>query len=176
MKGPTGVSLNHHGVRIFLLMAGATCLFGWLNYHSEVSFADGLRSIEQAQLIDRGAWSEAVIGSVEHPLHPLSIAAVHRVMGGTGPVSWQRAAQGTAILAVVLLVIPVYLLTWEIYGPSTAWLGCILVIANPVVGHLAINVLSETTFLLVWSWGLWGAVRFLREGRFVWLPLTIGFG
>src|SRR3954464_14577022 len=79
-KGPTGVSVTHHGVRIFLLMVGATCLCVWLNYHSEVSFADGLRSIEQAQMIDRGAWSEAVIGSVEHPLHPLSIAAVHRVM------------------------------------------------------------------------------------------------
>jgi hypothetical protein len=168
--------VTHHGVRIFLLMVGAACLFCWLNYHGEVSFADGLRSIEQAQLIDRGAWSEAVIGSVEHPLHPLSIAAVHRVMGGTGPVSWQRAAQGTAILAVILLVIPVYLLTWEIYGPATAWLGVILVIANPVLGHLVTNVLSETTFLLVWSWGLWGAVRFLREGRFVWLPPTIGFG
>ena len=57
----------------------------------------------------------------------------------------------------------------------TAWLGAILVVANPVMGHAVINVLSETTFLLFWTWGLWGAVRFLREGRFFWLPLTIGF-
>ena len=30
--------------------------------------------------------------------------------------------------------------------------------------------------MLWWSFGLWAAVRFLREGRFLWLPLAIGFG
>jgi len=37
-------------------------------------------------------------------------------------------------------------------------------------------VLSESTFLLWWSFGLWGAVRFLREGRLLWLPTALGFG
>jgi hypothetical protein len=157
-------------------MVGVAGLFGWWNYHSEVTFADGLRTIEQAEAIDRGAWADGVIRSVNHPLHPLSVAAVHRLIGGAGPVSWQRAAQVASVLAVILLVIPVYLLTLEVFGPSTAWLGCLLAIVNPVIGYVVTNVLSETTFLLFWTWGLWGAVRFLREGRFVWLPLTIGFG
>ncbi len=39
-----------------------------------------------------------------------------------------------------------------------------------------INVLSECTFLPLWTMGLWAAVRFLRAGRFVWLPPTIAFG
>ena len=30
--------------------------------------------------------------------------------------------------------------------------------------------------MLFWTWGLWTAVRYLREGRFAWLPPTIGFG
>ena len=170
------MSLIQHGARIFLVMAGVSGLFVWLNYHAEVTFADGLRGIQQAEAIDRGAWTEGVIRSVEHPLHPIAIAAVHRVMGGEGPASWQRAAQGASVLGMVLLVIPVYLLTLEIFGPPTAWLGCLLVVANPITGHVVTNVLSESTFLLVWTWGLWGAVRFLREGRFFWLPLTIGFG
>jgi hypothetical protein len=157
-------------------MVGVAALFGWLNYHSEVSFADGLRAIEQAELIDRGAWADGVIRSVEHPVHPVAIAAMHRVLGGTGPVSWQRAAQAASILGVVVLVIPVYLLTLEVFGPSTAWLGCLVVIVNPVLGNAVINVLSESSFLFFWTWGLWSAVRFLREGRFVWLPLTISFG
>jgi 4-amino-4-deoxy-L-arabinose transferase-like glycosyltransferase len=157
-------------------MAATVGLFAWLNYHTEVTFADGLRSIQQAQAIDRGAWTEGVIRSMDHPLHPLAVAAVHRAIGGAGPVSWQRAAQVASILAAVLLVIPVYLLTLEIFGPSTAWLGCVLAIANPVLAHVVTNVLSESTFVLFWAWGLWAAVRFLREGTFVWLPLTIGFG
>jgi hypothetical protein len=170
------VSLVQHGVRMALVMVGVAGLAGWLNYHSEVTFADGLRCLKQAEVIDRGAWTDGMIRSVEHPMHPLAIAAVHRLIGGDGPVSWQHAAQGASILGVVLLVIPVYLLGLEIYGPATAWLGCLLVIANQVMAHVVTNVLSETTFLLFWTWGLWAAARFLREGRFFWLPLTIGFG
>jgi hypothetical protein len=170
------MSLLQHGVRVVLVMASVAGLFVWLNYHAEVTFADGLRGIQQAESIDAGAWADGVIRSVDHPLHPVAIAAVHRIIGGAGPLSWQRAAQVTSMLGAVLLVIPVYLLVLEVYGPSTAWLGAILVVASPVMGHVVINVLSETTFLLLWTWGLWGAVRFLREGRFFWLPLTIGFG
>ena len=158
-------------------MVGAAGLLAWMNYHTEVTFADGLRGIQQAEAIDRGAWTEGVIRSVDHPLHPLAIAAVHRLIGGAGPgVAGSVPRRGPRSPVLVLLVIPVYLLTLEIFGPSTAWLGCLLAIANPVLGHVVINVLSETTFLLFWTWGLWAAVRFLREGRFVWLPLTIGFG
>jgi Dolichyl-phosphate-mannose-protein mannosyltransferase len=77
--------------------------------------------------------------------------------------------------AVVLLVVPVYLLALELFGDRTAWLASLLVLLNPIVGSIAVNVLSESTFLLFWTFGLWAAVRFLREGRFLWLPLAIGF-
>jgi len=157
-------------------MAGAIFLFTWLNYHSEVTFADGLRYIKQAERIQDGAWAEGLIRSVDHPIHPLAIAGVHRVIGSEGPISWQRSAQLVAIASCVLMVIPLYLLGLELFGPTAAWLGTLLFIANPAIGFVVINVLSESTFLLFWTWGLWGAVRFLREGKFFWLPLTIGFG
>ena len=44
----------------------------------------------------------------------------------------------------------------------------------PLTGHVFADALSESTFLLFWTWGYWTALRFLREGRFVWLPPTIG--
>ena len=56
-----------------------------------------------------------------------------------------------------------------------SWASC-CVIANALVGSLVVNVQSETSFLLWWSFGLWAAVRFLREGRFVWLALAVGLG
>jgi hypothetical protein len=164
-----------HGVRVGLLMLSAAGLFAWLTYHSEVTFADGLRYIHQAERIEHGAWSDGLIKSVDHPLHPMAIAAVHRLIGGTDPVSWQRSAQLAAMLSTVLLVVPVYLLGLEMYGPTAAWVGCVLFLGNPIIGFVVVNVLSETTFLLFWTWGLWAAVRFLREGRFLWLPLTIAF-
>ena len=117
-----------------------------------------------------------VVHGIDHPLHPLGIAAAHRILGGTGPASWQHAAIWLCFASAVLLVIPTYLLALELFGPQAAWMACVLALVNPIVGYVVVNVLSESTFLLWWTFGLWGAVRFLREGRFFWLPLAIAFG
>jgi hypothetical protein len=74
------------------------------------------------------------------------------------------------------LVIPIYLLALELFGARAAWLACVLVVINPIIGYIVVNVLSESTFLLFWCFGLWGAVRFLREGQLPWLAPAIGFG
>lgn len=166
------LSLAQHIRRVGLLMTCAAALFAWRNYHAEVTFADGLRYIEQAQRIDRGAWREGLLHAVDHPTYPLAIVGMHRLIGGAGPVEWQRAAQLVCIAAAVLLVIPLYLVGLEIYGPTAAWLGCVLFIGNRMMEYVVINVLSECVFLLFWTWGLWAAIRFLYEGRFVWLPLA----
>ncbi len=165
-----------HAIRMCLLMAVTAGLLSWGFRHTEASFADGLRYIRQAEQIDRGDWQNGLVGSIDHPLHPLGIVAAHGLVGGEGPVSWQQAAVALAFGCIVLLVIPLYLLTRDAFGDETAWLGCLLVTANPLFSSILANVLSESSFLLFWTWGLWAAIRFLREGRLVWLPLTIGFG
>jgi 4-amino-4-deoxy-L-arabinose transferase-like glycosyltransferase len=157
-------------------MVGAAALLGWVFRHSEVCFADGLRYIHQAEQIDSGLWHDGLVGGIDHPLHPLGIATAHRLLGGAGPITWERAALVLCFASFVLLVVPVYLLALELFGDRTAWLAAVLVTFNPIVSLIAVNVLSESTFLLFWTFGLWGAVRFLREGRFLWLPLAIGFG
>jgi hypothetical protein len=148
-----------HVYRIMLLIAGSTLLLGWMITHSEPSSSVGLRYIQQAELMDQGAWRDGVANGLDHPLHPLSIVVAHHLVGGEGPGSWQRAALVLCFASGVLLIVPVYLLT-----------------ANPIVGDVVLNVLSESTFLLWWTFGLWASVRFLREGRFLWLPLATGFG
>jgi 4-amino-4-deoxy-L-arabinose transferase-like glycosyltransferase len=148
----------------------------WGLYHTEATFADGLRYIHQAERIESGAWASSLVKGIDHPLHPLGIAAVHQLIGGTGPDSWQRAALWLCFASAVLLVIPLYLLTLELFGLRAAWLACILVVINPIVGYIVVNVLSESTFLVFWCFGLWGAVRCLREGRVSWLVPAIGFG
>jgi hypothetical protein len=176
LPGPENVSLHQHVIRIGILMVVASALMTWGFGHTEASFADGLRYIRQAEQIERGAWRTGLVGSIDHPLHPLAIVAARAVVGGEGPVSWQRAAVALAYGCYVLLVIPVYLVTREVFGDETAWLGCLLVISNPLMDSVVVNALSENTFLLLWTWGLWAAVRFLRDGRFFWLPLTISLG
>jgi hypothetical protein len=167
---------SFHPVRIGLLIAGAALLLGWVIRHSEASFADGLRYIHRAEQIQAEGLRNRLVSGIDHPLHPLGIAVIHRLLGGTDPASWQLAALLLCFTSAVLLVVPVYLLALELFGEQAAWMACVLVIVNPIVGYVVVNVLSESTFLLWWTFGLWGAVRFLREGRFVWLPLAIAFG
>jgi 4-amino-4-deoxy-L-arabinose transferase-like glycosyltransferase len=164
-----------HAGRIGLLMALAAALLGWEIYHTEANFADGLRYIHRAERFEAQSWEAGIIRGIDHPLHPLGIAAAHGLLGGTGPASWQHAAIWLCFASAVLLVIPTYLLALELFGPQAARLACVFALVNPIVGYVVVNVLSESTFLLWWTFGLWAAVRFLREGRFAWLPLAIGF-
>jgi Dolichyl-phosphate-mannose-protein mannosyltransferase len=170
------VTKLQHAARIGLLMAAAAALLGWELYHTEASFADGLRYIHRAERFERDSWKAGLVQGIDHPLHPLGMAAAHRLLGGSGPASWQYAALWLCFTSAVLLVIPTYLLSLELFGAHAAWMACVLALVNPIVGYIVVNVLSESTFLLWWTFGLWGAVRFFREGRFLWLPLAIGFG
>jgi hypothetical protein len=116
-----------------------------------------------------------VARAVDHPAYPLAIAAVHRLSGGNGPIAWQAAAQAASVIAGVLLVIPLYLFALELYGTPAAWLACLLTFLVPLTGHVLADVLAEGTFLLFWMTGCWTALRFLRDGRTVWLVVTIVF-
>ena len=48
------VTTPQHAARMGLFMAGAAVLLGWVFFHTETNFADGLRYIHQAEQIDRG--------------------------------------------------------------------------------------------------------------------------
>ena len=165
-----------HGLGIALLLAMTAALLTWGIHHTETSFADGLRYIRQAEQIDAGSWHDTALRGRDHPLHPLAIAAMHRLLGRDGPYSWQTAALWLSFSCTVLLVVPIYLLTLELYGEGAAWLACLLAIINPLSSYIVVNVLSECTFLLPWTFGLWAATRFLRDGRLAWLLAAIGFG
>ncbi len=172
-KGWIRVTASRHIVRVGLLMATAAILLGWVISHTQATFADGLRYIHRAERIERdGVWTNLASG-IDHPLHPLAIAATHRLLGGHDPDSWQRAALTLSFACGVFLIVPVYLLTLELLGERSAWMACVLVMVNPIIGYIVVNVLSECTFLVPWMFGLWCAVRFLRDGRFIWLPPAV---
>ena len=167
-----------HAARIGLVTAFAAALLAWLVGHTDILFADGLRYIEQARRLDRGDWLEGAIQAVDHPLYPLAVAVAHRALPtAEGPVGWQFAAQAASAIAGVLLVVPLYLVARELFGGSSAWLACLLVYLVPVPSRVMADALSEGTFLLFWTWGLWAALNYLRAGSVVWLaPALLGGG
>jgi hypothetical protein len=170
------MTITQHSIRVLILVAGAAAVLGWVVKHSEPDRNVGLRHVRQAEQIEGGAWRDGLSKGIDHPLHPLGIVAAHQMVGGLGPGSWQRAALLVCFTSAVLLVIPIYLLAFELCGERGAWLAPVLVMVNPMVGSVVVNVLAESTLLLWWTFGLWAAVRFLREGRFLWLPLAVFFG
>jgi hypothetical protein len=155
------------------LLVVAAGLLSYLSARTEILFADGLRYVRQARALDAGHLDAGLVRAVDHPVYPTSIALAHRAVGGDSPAAWQAAAQAASILAGIALVIPLYLVAVELFGASGAWLGVLLVYLSPVPLRVMADALSESTFLLFWTWGLWAALRFLRQGAFGWLLLMI---
>src|SRR5262249_25050979 len=93
----------------------------------------------------------------------------HRLTGGNGPREWQSAAQVAAILSGVLLVIPLYLISLELFGGARAWIACAFIYIVPFNAHGLADALSESTFLLFWSLAVWSSLRLLRTARLLWL-------
>jgi hypothetical protein len=154
-------------------MTGAAILLFGLASRTPVMFADGLRYVGQAQVLDRGSWKEGLAHAVDHPAYPIAICFMHHVLGGELPEDWQTAAQIAAAGAGVALVVPIYLLASELYGAELAWLVCLLTYMVPLTGHVLADALAESTFLLFWTCACWTALRFLRGGALRWLSPTI---
>jgi len=169
------MSRLQHGFVVVLLMIAAGVFLVWKATNTAILYADGLRYIRQAQTIEVGLVVHGVLEAVDHPVYPLAIAAAHRVQGGLGPEDWQRAAQLASVIAGVLLIVPLYLIAVELVGGRLAWMACALTYVAPLTVNTFADVLSEGTFLLFWSWGVWSALRFLRNGGFGWLAPTVGF-
>ncbi len=86
------MSLTKRVARIGFLMVAATGLLYWINHHAEVTFADGLRYIREAQQIDRGDLAGGLLRAVDHPIHPLAIVAalsLRPLTAGIGPYEGQ---------------------------------------------------------------------------------------
>ena len=149
-------------------------LLGWLAVRTEIFFTDGLRYIAQARTIDRGSLAKGFVHSVDHPIYPIAIVAAHRLIGGDRPRDWQTAAQVAALCSGVLLVIPLYLISLELFGASRAWVACLFIYLVPFNGHVLADALSESTFLLFWACGLWSSLKLLRTAKLGWLlPVVI---
>ncbi|MGE3818548.1 MAG: ArnT family glycosyltransferase [Isosphaeraceae bacterium] len=163
-----------HAVRVGLLMGFVAALLTWQVRHTEIFFADGLRYIAQARRIDGGQGPSAIRKAVDHPVYPIAIVATRRGLGLTDdPEGWQAAAQIASAIAGVLLVVPLYQVARRLFGGSAAWLGVALVYLTPVPARVLGDALSEGTFLLFWTWGVWAALRHLREGSTRWLAVAV---
>lgn len=164
------MTLQEHAQRLGWLLTAVAALMIWRVSSAEVISADGLRYITQAKKISSGDWNGGLLGSVDHPMYPLQIAAVRSIAGlPETPFGWQNAAWTASLIYSILLVIPLYLVGRELFGDSQAWLGVLAIFAVPMTSQILPDALSESTFLHFWSWSLYFALRFLNRGNPRWL-------
>ena len=168
--GAAKMTFQEHARRIGCLLMAVSALLVWRVSSAEVLSADGLRYTAQAKRITAGDWSGGLVGSVDHPMYPLQIAAMRSLAGlPETPRGWQNAAWAASLVHGVLLVIPLYLVARRLFGDQQAWLGVVSFYAVPLTSQILADALSESTFLHFWCWSLWFALEFLVRGRPGWL-------
>ncbi len=164
------LTYSDHLRRIAYLAIAVLALLAWRVGRAEVLSADGLRYTAQARKIAAGDWRGGLVGSVDHPMYPIQIAAMRTLVGlPDTALGLQDAAWAAAMLHGVLLVIPTYWVARSLFGDSSAWLGTVAFYAVPHTSEILADSLSESTFLHFWCWALGFALAFLKRGNPAWL-------
>ena len=84
-------------------------------------FNDGPHFILMARLMAEGRWADAV-SHPYHPLYPLAICGVHRLVG-----DWETAATFVSIVAGGISVVALYFFLRGAFDETTAWIGALLI-------------------------------------------------
>lgn len=155
---------------VALLALFAVGLRGWQLTHTEVAARDSIGFIRHAWQFRQHnitEWPDVLKHSEQHPLYPLYILAVSRVIEPFyhGPTAdlMQQSAQLASALAAVLLVLPVFALGRVMFDRRIGFLSAILLQCLPVSGRILADGLSESTFLLFASSSLYFSFVALRQ-------------
>ncbi len=140
------------------LSAAVQC---WLVLRAEVPSLDAVRFVRAAQAIDRDGLLPALRVQREQPLFAVSVWAVHcglTVAAGEFRSAWAVSVQVAAAAALVLAVVPVYLLGARLWGTAAGTAGAVLFSVLPEVARLGADGLSDSTHLLFAAVAIWATV------------------
>jgi 4-amino-4-deoxy-L-arabinose transferase-like glycosyltransferase len=122
---------------------------------------DGVLYITAAQKLAGGAFEEA-LAIYGMPLYPLLIALTHYVIP-----NWIVAARVISIISSILTIIPLYLLTREIFYRQAALWACAAFALLPLSNHLSVEVLRDPLFLFFLAWSTYFANRAITSKRLI---------
>jgi 4-amino-4-deoxy-L-arabinose transferase-like glycosyltransferase len=112
---------------------------------------DGVLYITAAQKLAGGAFKEA-LAIYGIPFYPLLIALVHYVVP-----NWVAAARLVSIVASTFTIIPLYLLTKEMFSRQAAMWACAAFALLPLSNHLSVEVIRDPLFLFFLAWAIYFA-------------------
>jgi hypothetical protein len=122
---------------------------------------DGVMYITAAQKLAGGAFKEA-LSIYGMPFYPLLIALTHYVIP-----NWIAAARVISIFSSVLTIIPLYLLTKELFYRQAAVWACAAFALLPLSNHWSVGVLRDPLFLFFLAWSTYFANRAITSRKLI---------
>ena len=166
----------HHARRLVCLVALVACSHLWLVSSAQAPAPDTLRFIRFAKRIGQGQFVHTLCTESDHPLFPLAVwvteGAVRVLSGGESPEGWQLAAQLAATISGLLLVVPLYGLTLELFGARIAFWSALVFVLLPIPNRVTADGLSDGLHLLWFTTGIWTALLAHRRRQWPLLVLT----
>jgi 4-amino-4-deoxy-L-arabinose transferase-like glycosyltransferase len=137
---------------------------------------DGVMYIYAAQQFASGHFKEGLY-IYQMPLYPLLIAGVHFFIS-----HWIAAAQFVSIVSLVLVLVPLYLQSKDLFDRRAAFWACLLFAVAPMPNNWAIDVIRGPVFLFFFAWAVYFAQRaiastklifFVTAALFAWLAVLL---
>ncbi len=134
---------------------------------TEVTARDSISYIHIAWRMEHDDWRQVVATAPQHPGYPFAVLAAsvpaRLLFPNDLPYAMQLAAQLASAAASVLLVVPLYWLSRELFRPRVAFAAVLIFQCLPCSGRILADGLSEGVFLLFAVTALASAMFALRR-------------
>ncbi|MCD4664267.1 MAG: glycosyltransferase family 39 protein [Bacteroidales bacterium] len=130
---------------------------------------DGLLYISAAQQFASGYFKEG-LALYPMPLFSLLITAVHFVVH-----NWVVAGRFLSSTALLMALIPLYMLTSELFNRKAAFWACFLFSLAPVPNIWAVDIIRGPMFLFFFAWTIYFAQLSIKSAKLADLLLTVLF-
>ena len=136
--------------------------------------SDGLLYFSAAQEFASGNFKDG-LSIYPMPLYPLLIACVHFVVH-----NWVLAARFLSSAALLMALIPLYMLTSELFNRKAAFWACLLFSLAPAPNIGAADIIRGPAFVFFFAWTIFFAQRsiqstkaadFLATAFFAWISI-----
>jgi len=130
---------------------------------------DGLLYISAAQQFASGHFKEG-LALYPMPLYSFLITIVHLLIS-----DWVLAARLISLLSMVLAIIPLYLISKELFNYRIAFWGCIAFALTPLPNSWVVYVTRGPVFIFFFAWAVYFALKAIRSKKTVFFVLTAVF-
>lgn len=155
------LSESRHG--LLYILALSLIVKGWIFilHINAVVNTDGVYYISAAKQFAMGQMSEA-LAIYPMPCYPLLIAFVHVFVP-----HWTIAAKLSSYICLVLMTIPLYMLSRDLFDQRAAFWGCLVFALLPESMRFTLMVIRDPSFFLLFIWAVYFAQRALRSKRVI---------